>query len=59
MAVGHCEYHGKIEEKVDQLEIRVDKIDEMLEKVRQRPPVWATFAFSFLLGLIGWLAAKI
>jgi hypothetical protein len=59
MVVEHCEYHGKIEEKVNQLETRVDKIDEMLEKVRQRPPVWATFAFSVLLGVIGWLAGKI
>lgn len=59
MAVTHCEYHGKIEEKVNQLEVRVDKIDEILEKVRNRPPVWATFTFSILLGIIGWLAGKL
>lgn len=58
MAANHCEYHGKIEEKVVQLEIRVDKIDEILEKVRNRLPVWATFAFGVLLGVIGWLVGK-
>ena len=34
---------------------RLDKIDLILEKVRNRPPVWATVAIAFLTGLCGWL----
>ncbi len=39
------EEHGK----------RLDKIDIILDKVRNRPPVWATFVFGVLLAVIGYL----
>lgn len=34
---------------------RLDKIDIILEKVRNRLPVWATLAIAALLGFIGYL----
>lgn len=36
---------------------RLDKLDEILDKVRNRLPVWATVAIGLLLALIGWLAS--
>lgn len=43
--------------KLDNHESRLDKIDEILDKVRNRLPVWATIAFALLLGLLGFLAS--
>jgi hypothetical protein len=37
---------------------RLDKLDEILDKVRNRLPVWATVAIGLLLAAIGWLAAN-
>ena len=42
--------------KVEQHEARLKKIDEILDKVRNRPPVWVTAIVAILLGIIGWLA---
>lgn len=36
--------------------IRLDKIDLILDKVRNRPPVWATAVIGVLLAVIGYLA---
>jgi hypothetical protein len=36
---------------------RLGKLDEILEKVRQRPPVWVTLVFGILLALIGYLTS--
>jgi hypothetical protein len=36
---------------------RLDKLDEILDKVRNRLPVWATVAIGLLLAIIGWLAS--
>jgi len=38
-------------------EERLNKMDEILEKVRNRLPVWATFVVGALLALIGYLVA--
>lgn len=46
---------GKLEIKVDDHESRLDKIDEILDKVRNRPPVWATVIIGVLLAAIGYL----
>ena len=35
---------------------RLCKIDEILDKVRNRPPVWCTVAIGMLLAVCGWLA---
>lgn len=42
--------------KVEQHETRLNKIDVILDKVRNRPPVWVTAVVAVLLGIIGWLA---
>jgi hypothetical protein len=41
--------------KLDNHEERLNKIDVILEKVRNRPPVWATFVLGALLAIIGYL----
>jgi len=46
---------GTHTEKLEQHEKRLDKIDTILDKVRNRPPIWCTFAFGALFGVIGWL----
>ena len=38
-------------------EERLNRLDEILDKVRNRLPVWATIAFALLLGLLGFLAS--
>jgi hypothetical protein len=43
------------EYKLRNHEERLDKIDLILEKVRNRLPNWATFTFGVLLLVIGWL----
>ena len=49
-----CDVH---EFKLKNHEDRLDKIDEILDKIRNRLPVWATIAFALLLGLLGFLAS--
>jgi hypothetical protein len=50
-----CDVH---EFKLKNHEDRLDKIDEILDKVRNRLPVWATVAIGALLAAMGWLAAN-
>lgn len=45
--------------KIGDHEKRLDKIDIILEKVRNRPPIWATFVMSGLLGAVGYLVAML
>lgn len=47
---------GRLTERVNQHEERLNKIDEVLEKVRNRLPIWASILIACLVGLIGWLA---
>ena len=47
-----CDVH---EFKIKNNEDRLDKIDLILDKVRNRPPVWATFVLGALLAVIGYL----
>jgi len=35
---------------------RLDKIDIILDKVRNRPPVWCTVVIGVLLAACGWMA---
>lgn len=46
---------GRLTEQVYQHEERLNKIDTVLEKIRNRLPVWATLAFMVLVGFLGWL----
>lgn len=47
-----CDVH---EVQIANHEERLNKIDEILEKVRNRLPVWATFVLGALLLVIGYL----
>lgn len=35
---------------------RLNKLEELVEKVRNRLPLWATIGFSALMGLLAWFA---
>lgn len=41
--------------RIDSIEKLVTKMDQILEKVRNRPPVWVTFAFTGMTLVVGWL----
>jgi hypothetical protein len=52
-----CSEHSGIEAKVKQNEKDIGTIYEILEKVRNRLPHWATIALSAAFLVIGWLIA--
>lgn len=53
----HNNYNkGRLTEKVDQHENRLNKMDEIIDKIRVRPPVWCTLVIAVLVGILGWLA---
>lgn len=45
---------GRLTERVSQHEHRLNKIDLILDKVRNRPPLWCTFVLGGLLAALGW-----
>jgi hypothetical protein len=45
---------GKLTESVRQHEQRLNEIDMILEKVRNRPPLWCIFVLGGLLAALGW-----
>jgi cell division protein FtsB len=47
-----CELHAF---QLEQHQERLNKLDEILEKVRNRLPIWATLLLSALLAVIGYL----
>ena len=49
-----CEVH---EFKIQNHDDRLNKLDEILDKVRNRPPVWVTVVIGVLLAAIGFLAS--
>ena len=51
----HCEVHA---EKLRQIEVRQDKMEQILERVQNRLPHWATAIFSLLCLAVGWLIAR-
>lgn len=52
-----CSKHSGIEAKVEQNEKDIGTIYEILEKVRNRLPNWATLLLSVAFLVIGWLIA--
>jgi hypothetical protein len=53
-----CPYHSGHEARIVQDEKDIKNLYELLEKVRNRLPVWATLIFSVLTLAIGWLLAS-
>lgn len=41
--------------QLDQHQERLNKLDVIIEKVRNRLPVWATFVLGLLMAIIGYL----
>jgi hypothetical protein len=50
-----CDVHSI---QIKNHEERLNKQDEILDKVRNRPPVWVTLVFGVLLAIMGFLAAQ-
>jgi len=53
-----CDCHSGHEARIIQDEKDIRNIYEILERVRNRLPVWATLVFSLLTLAIGWLLAS-
>ena len=43
-------------EKLRQVELRMDKLDAILERVNSRLPHWATLTIAILLAAVAWFA---
>jgi hypothetical protein len=52
-----CSEHSGIDARVGKNEKNIDAIYEILEKVRNRLPNWATILLSVAFLVIGWLIA--
>jgi len=50
-----CKEHSGIDKRMKSLEDRADKVDVILDQVRNRLPNWATVVFMLMSGAIGWL----
>ena len=50
-----CKFHGAIESRVQRNENDINTMWELIDKIRNRPPVWMSLAFAAALGVIGWL----
>lgn len=53
---GFCKQHSGVEERLSHVEKETGKQWEVLDKLRNRPPLWVTFVFAILTGMIGYLA---
>ena len=42
-------------QRINQLETNHAKLIEVVDKIRNRPPLWATIAISALLAAVSWL----
>lgn len=54
-----CEAHTGLVNQIETNKDNIDKIYEILEKVRSRPPVWASLLISVLALMIGWLLSRV
>jgi len=50
-----CKFHKAVEVTMADHEKRIDKLDVILDKVRNRPPTYMTFVFAIATAIIGWL----
>ena len=54
---GKCDEHSGCIEAIETLKKSDGKQWEVIERIRNRPPVWMSLAFAAALGAIGWLSA--
>ena len=52
----NCTEHSGCINQIETNKINISTLFEAVEKIKNRPPVWATLAFSVAIGVIGWLA---
>lgn len=50
-----CKWHQAVDVRTSANENNINKIFEILDKVRNRLPLWATFTISLLMAIVGWL----
>ena len=54
-----CDDHTGCVNKIERNTMDIQKIYELIEKIRNRLPNWATALISMLTLLIGWLLSKV
>ena len=50
-----CKYHEAIDTRVERVEHDVKDLSAIVDKIRNRLPLWATITMSLLMAAIGWL----
>jgi len=48
-----CKYHSGLVTMLETQERRLDKAEELLQRVMTRPPWWVVACFSVLTGILG------
>lgn len=51
-----CDAHSGIQNQVTTNKEDIQTLYNLVDKIRNRPPVWMSLAFAAALGVIGWLA---
>ena len=59
MAVDKCDEHTGCVSDIKRNSMDIQKIYELVEKIRNRLPNWATALISILTLIIGWLVSRI
>ena len=55
MKAEKCEEHSGCVTQIETNKENIEKIYEIVEKIRNRPPVWVSLALTVAVGVIGWL----
>ena len=50
-----CTKHSGCVTQIETNKDNIEKIYELIDKIRNRPPVYISFLFGLLMGAIGWL----
>jgi len=53
-----CKWHEAFDSRIGKTEQDVQKIYEVVDKIRNRLPVWATCVIAAMTAVIGWLIKK-
>lgn len=57
-----CRYHTAHDVSILDHSRRLDRLEELVERIMQRPPIWVTAVISILtalLGVVGTIAARL
>lgn len=50
-----CSEHSGCLNQINTNKGNIEILFESVEKIKNRPPVWMTLAFSVAVGVVGWL----